>query len=345
MSLISYAQNCEDIMLYRALRDIPNGFYIDVGANHPEEDSVTKLFYDLGWTGINIEPEREYYEALQVKRPKDINLNIAISATQKHIDFFVSKIRGWSTTEISNLAQQEKESLVHEKRTVIANRLDDIIQKYAKGEIHFLKIDVEGAEKDVLESFSLEKIRPWIIVIEAINPLTHEDISGEWEHLILNHRYIYVYCDGVNKFYLAEENIHLQNQFFYPSNVLDDFIVAGYQNTLNALEEREIQIQACFQQIDELTQEIESIKFKMNNGWAHYHTVINSRSWKITKPLRILTRILNTLSSKTKKSNTQEHTPHLESFSTKNLSQAEYEIFTDLKKKVSLKDGFKECEL
>jgi hypothetical protein len=46
MSFVSYAQNFEDVMLWRALRDIKGGFYIDVGANSPGMDSVTKAFYD-----------------------------------------------------------------------------------------------------------------------------------------------------------------------------------------------------------------------------------------------------------------------------------------------------------
>ena len=56
---LSYAQFLEDIQLYRALKEIKNGFYIDVGANHPLDHSVTKLFYEKGWSGINIEPSPE----------------------------------------------------------------------------------------------------------------------------------------------------------------------------------------------------------------------------------------------------------------------------------------------
>ena len=53
MRFISYAQNYEDVMLWRALQHIENGFYIDVGAAWPDVDSVTKAFYDKGWRGIN----------------------------------------------------------------------------------------------------------------------------------------------------------------------------------------------------------------------------------------------------------------------------------------------------
>ena len=56
MTFVSYAQNFEDVMLWRALREVTHGFYIDVGAADPDSDSVTRAFYDRGWSGINVEP-------------------------------------------------------------------------------------------------------------------------------------------------------------------------------------------------------------------------------------------------------------------------------------------------
>lgn len=61
MGIISYAQNFEDVMLWRALGHIEKGFYVDVGAGDPKLESVTKLFYDMGWNGINIEPYSKHF--------------------------------------------------------------------------------------------------------------------------------------------------------------------------------------------------------------------------------------------------------------------------------------------
>ena len=38
----SYAQNFEDVMLWRALKHVQKGTYVDVGAQHPVIDSVSK---------------------------------------------------------------------------------------------------------------------------------------------------------------------------------------------------------------------------------------------------------------------------------------------------------------
>ena len=77
--MISYAQNSEDVVLMRAFADETNGFYIDVGAWDPVADSVTKVFYDGGWRGINIEPQPARCKLFEKERQRDTNLNVAIS--------------------------------------------------------------------------------------------------------------------------------------------------------------------------------------------------------------------------------------------------------------------------
>ena len=71
--MISYAQNFEDVMLARAFAGKTEGFYVDVGAMDPVDGSVTKYFYELGWSGINIEPDEEYYKRLVADRKRDCN--------------------------------------------------------------------------------------------------------------------------------------------------------------------------------------------------------------------------------------------------------------------------------
>lgn len=56
MAFISYAQNFEDVMLWRALGHVPKGTYIDVSAQPPMIDPVGKAFHELGWRRIHAEP-------------------------------------------------------------------------------------------------------------------------------------------------------------------------------------------------------------------------------------------------------------------------------------------------
>ena len=54
------------------------GTYIDIGAYDPNLGNNTRLFYERGWRGINIEPTKENYKKFLQQRPKDINLDWAI---------------------------------------------------------------------------------------------------------------------------------------------------------------------------------------------------------------------------------------------------------------------------
>ena len=99
MSFISYAQNYEDVMLYRALKGVEKGFYIDVGAMDPVMGSVTKAFYERGWRGINIEPIKQWHEKLMLDRPEDINLNVAILDKPGSVQFYNVEETGLSTID------------------------------------------------------------------------------------------------------------------------------------------------------------------------------------------------------------------------------------------------------
>lgn len=66
--LISYAKNSEDILLYRALHDVENGSYIDIGSADPLNDSVSVLFYERGWRGINIAQDENTYQKMKTHR-------------------------------------------------------------------------------------------------------------------------------------------------------------------------------------------------------------------------------------------------------------------------------------
>jgi FkbM family methyltransferase len=226
MSFISYAQNNEDVMLYRALREVKEGFYIDVGAQDPVIDSVTKAFYERGWRGINIEPNEEYFRKLQDDRPHDINLMTAVGCEPGAISFYEVVHTGLSTTSaVYARGHAEAGHEVH-LRNVACTTLDKICTDCGVETVHFLKIDVEGSERAVLEGFSFETVRPWIVVLEATEPNSTREVSAEWEHLLVGRRYRFVYFDGLNRFYIAAEHADLARHFSCPPNPFDQFV--GY---------------------------------------------------------------------------------------------------------------------
>ena len=194
--MTSYAQDKEDLILAEILKDVVNGFYIDVGANDPELFSVTKLFYDCGWHGINIEPLPDMFYKLCCARNRDINLNMAAGV---NFDMLELNIAGMGSSFIEGLAESYKKVLV------LVLPLRNILQSVNPKEIHFLKVDVEGFEKNVLMGMDWN-YRPWVICMESTIPGTLEPCYYEWEHFLTDKGYV-LYCEhGINRFYVDMRN-------------------------------------------------------------------------------------------------------------------------------------------
>src|SRR3954462_7799246 len=68
---VSYAQRFEDFHLWRALGDVQNGFYVDIGAGHPVYDNVSFAFYLGGWRGITVEPNPVLAQLCRAVRQRD----------------------------------------------------------------------------------------------------------------------------------------------------------------------------------------------------------------------------------------------------------------------------------
>ncbi len=224
MTFISYAQNYEDVMLWRALRQVENGFYIDVGANDPLSMSITRAFYDKGWHGINIEPVPECAARLAAERSRDITLQLCAGATSGTVVLYDIPNTQLATIDEDVVAMHRENG--REVRTLTAQikPLSKICAEHVKGEIHFLKIDVEGAEQSVLQGMDFARWRPWIVLVEATTPTTINASYQPWEPLLLNARYEFAYFDGLNRFYIAAEHAELKPAFSHPPGLRDDFI-------------------------------------------------------------------------------------------------------------------------
>jgi FkbM family methyltransferase len=226
VTFVSFAQNREDVVLARAFPG-PRGFYIDVGASDPVVDSVTKHFYDRGWRGVNIEPAINALEALRAARPRDVNLGTALGEAPGETRFYElpQQMTGCSTVSSSLADAYRQEGWAAEEREVEVATLAQICEQHAAGEqIDFLKIDVEGAEREVLAGADFERFTPRVVVVEATAPGGPIPTYADWEPLLLDTGYDVVLFDGLNRFYVRSEDTELHEALAAPANYFDDYV-------------------------------------------------------------------------------------------------------------------------
>lgn len=303
MRFISYAQNFEDVMLWRALKHVEIGFYVDVGANDPQQDSVTKAFYERGWRGINIEPVSQWFNRLVSERTRDINLQVAVGAKSGETIIYDLPDTGLSTMDKSIAERHEAERGYRKvEYKVHVKTLTEICINLHIAPIHFLKIDVEGAENEVLEGIDFSKLRPWIVVVESTLPNSQVEDYANWEPILLDANYDYVYFDGLNRFYVAQEYPELRESFRTPPNVFDDFATQEVSKanahieflTLQYEEVNQIMIEQNSMiieqqtkskhqtlELDELNQKLTETNIAFTKQQAHAQHLLNE--WNVAK--------------------------------------------------------------
>jgi FkbM family methyltransferase len=276
---VSYAQNFEDLYIYRCFGKLKRGTIVDVGAHDPILDSVSYSFYLRGWKCINIEPLQEKYEKLLSERPNDINLNFAIGTSEKIIKLFnVEYSGGLSTTKSEMLAQHAHKGYLIKEVSVIQVTLQSVLKKHLKiREFEVLKIDVEGAEEEVLKSLDFLTFQPKLVIIEATIPGTQIPNYDQWEHILNAASYKFAHFDGSNRYYLSPTSFNdLIGCFEYPPSAFDSFVrIRGAEDP-------------------RVRSEISNYLSKY--GFLNVHSrqeseldlVLNSLSWKLTKPLRAI---------------------------------------------------------
>lgn len=201
----SYAQDQEDIILFEMLKGVEKGFYIDIGANDPDVYSVTKLFYEKGWSGVNIEPLPELFALLRRERERDINLNVGVGNKIGTMTLHIDGMGSTFSEEVVRDNRLENNPTIEIRVLTLAEILNLVMPS---GPIHFCKIDVEGFEKQVLEGMDWS-FRPWIFCMESTKPGTEIPCYEEWEPILLAHGYIHAKTHGINRYYVAEEHKEL----------------------------------------------------------------------------------------------------------------------------------------
>ena len=316
---ISYAQNFEDVILWRALKHVENPFYVDIGAQDPVIDSVSRGFYEMGWRGLHVEPTATYANKLRENCPDEEVVQVAIGNGQGDIAFFEIPETGLSTGELAIAEQHRGNGAEILETTVPLMSLSELFDRVVPRTIHWLKIDVEGMEQSVIESWTPSKVRPWIVVVESTKPNSQMPSHEGWEPTLLGIGYEFSYFDGLSRYYVSLNHPELKASFGPGPNLFDGFAISGTAQTSVAAvvnkrvedlkqerNERDRQLdelKACLNEKDLKIADLEQIvakkdlnivqlKESLENRERKLNDIYTSWSWKVTYPYRMVMQFL-----------------------------------------------------
>jgi FkbM family methyltransferase len=268
----SYAQNFEDVMLWRALKHIPAGFYIDIGAQHPVVDSVSKAFYEHGWRGIHVEPVPSYAELLRQDRPDETVMQLAVSDRTGILELNVIENTGLSTgVKAYADSHSATHGLAHKVIQTPMLPMAAAFESLRGRDVHWMKIDVEGLEEEVLRGWDSNALRPWIIVIEATVPMSAELRYEGADRLLTRSGYQFAYFDGLNRFYVAAEHDELTAALQVPPNVFDKVELSGLSGSWcdGVIARHHAELQLGAERLSSLRSELEEAKRRASTQLAH----------------------------------------------------------------------------
>ena len=205
-----HSQFYEEWIIRDFFQDKRGGVFVDVGANHHERFNNTYyLEARLGWSGLAVEPLREFEAGYLQHRPRT-----------RFKPFFVSD-RSHATARLNVLPNQplvssETKSFTQQwgagttELTVPTSTLDDLLDAEGIEAIDLLSMDIELAEPKALAGFSIERFKPALVCIEA-----HPEVRQHLLDYFHMHGYVvvgkYLEADRVNLYFMpAGSNVQVR---------------------------------------------------------------------------------------------------------------------------------------
>ena len=166
---ISYSLNAVDLIVNYIFKSKNNGFYLDIGCQHPISNNNTYLLFKRGWNGINIDLDKKNIDLFNTARPHDINLNLAISSdvAEKKLYFYHDKSPiNTLNKDVSNFQNATVKKIKRIKTTTLDITLQNL--KF-NNKIDYMNLDVEGHEIDIFKAFDLSIYKPSVISVEFLD--------------------------------------------------------------------------------------------------------------------------------------------------------------------------------
>jgi FkbM family methyltransferase len=174
---VTYSQHGEDLLVLNlgALMGLSAGeiTYLDLGAHHHENISNTKLLYDRGACGVNVEANPFLVADLQLNRPRDLVVNIGVGVKEGKFNFLMYDDQsGRNTFSSAEVERLQRLKLIPEAPSKSIEMdvltLNQIVDFHCYGRFpRFLFCDIEGLDLEVMQSVDFSCSFPYIICVET----------------------------------------------------------------------------------------------------------------------------------------------------------------------------------
>jgi len=164
----SYSQSGEDIFVAGLLAEIgADGIYVDVGTYHPILYSNTYGLYRKGWKGIVIDANEEFKPLYKLFRPRDTFVCTGIGKHEEESTYYRFADGAYNTFDPNEARKRKEQSYPRYlgERILPIRSLSSVVHEEKLTHIDFMSIDVEGLDKEVLESHDWS-MPPRVIVVE-----------------------------------------------------------------------------------------------------------------------------------------------------------------------------------
>ena len=172
-----YTEREEEWMIRDFFQDARDGFFVDVGAHHFKSSSKTYyLESKLGWSGIAIEPQREFEAEFAAYRPRTKFFRLFVSDASNATArlYLLDGMRSVASANAEFVGQFGKPSEVRDVPTVTLN---DLLDAEKVQRIDFLTMDIELHEPQALAGFDIGRFKPRLVCIEALPPVRQQIID------------------------------------------------------------------------------------------------------------------------------------------------------------------------
>ena len=167
-----YSQNGEDFLISEIFKDLPHGFFVEIGCIDGRRFSNTLSLEERGWRGVCIEAHRDYIELLKKNRPNSLVIHCAVGEKDEDNVTFYANVRGsFSTLDRSQEKRWRENYQAYftgfEEQIVAKRTISSLLDEHGISSVDFMSLDIEGYEIEALQGLDLARHRPRLLVIES----------------------------------------------------------------------------------------------------------------------------------------------------------------------------------